>query len=131
MDIRLEGSIRDLLPGWPDAILYLVNDPKQGKKFILTQETRIGQKIYRAGDRYHIFEGQQLPLHKNGNGQLNPEVVEKLLAITEGGKRIQDVEPWKLGWKNGIEPWLVATGINVDEAKDVLKVSLAALIPKT
>jgi hypothetical protein len=48
VDIRLEGSIRDLLPGWADVILYLVNDPKQGKKFVLTQETRIGQKIYTA-----------------------------------------------------------------------------------
>jgi hypothetical protein len=121
VDIRLEGSIRDLLPGWADAILYLVNDPKQGKKFVLTQETRIGHRIYMAGDRDHIFQGQQLPLYKNGNGSLNADIVKKLLSITEGGQRIQEVEPWKLGWKNGIEPWLREKGYNVDEAKALLK----------
>jgi hypothetical protein len=64
VDARLEGSIRDLLPGWAVVILYLVDDPIQDKKLVLTQDTRIRQKIYMARDRYHIFEGQQLALYK-------------------------------------------------------------------
>jgi hypothetical protein len=47
--------------------------------------------------------------------------VKKLLAITEGGQRIQNVEPWKAGWKNGIDPWLRDKGYSVDEAKSLLK----------
>jgi hypothetical protein len=47
--------------------------------------------------------------------------VKRLLSITEGGQRIQEVGPCKLGWKNGIEPWLRENNYNVDEAKSLLK----------
>jgi hypothetical protein len=121
VDIRLEGSIRDLLPGWADLILYLVNEPKTGQKYMLTQETRIGQRIYRAGDRYHIFEGQKLQLYKGANGDLNPEIVEKIIGVTEGGQRIVEVEPWKAwtAWDD-IAAWVSENGRDVQEAKDVL-----------
>jgi hypothetical protein len=119
VDIRLEGSIRDLLPGWADVILYLVNEPKRGERFVLTQETRLGNRIYMAGDRYHIFEGKRLPLYRNGD--LNPEIVSKILAITEGGQRVAEVEPWKAwtAWDD-IAAWVSENGRDVQEAKDVL-----------
>ena len=40
--------------------------------------------------------------------------------IGDSGQRIQDVEPWKLGWE-GVERWLRTSGFNVDEGKEFLK----------